>query len=395
MLPQLRRRSGAKKPSFFRSIVDLISFFQLPAEHRQVVFYSEGKTYWVHLEGILRAYLDISDSPVCYITSDCNDPGLQLQHSKLRHFHTDEAGIRNWLFENIDTRVMVMTMPDLHQYQVKRSKHKVHYVYLQHSLVSFHMVYRSGAFDYFDSIFCAGPHHIREARALEAYYQLREKNLVEHGYGRLDSIIKNHKSKVLTGDKQPAEKKQTKILIAPSWGDDSISNTVIDDILVALLDAGYAVVFRPHPQTVKFCAGLIDKLDRKYSSNSAFTLEVDVSGEESLHESDLMISDWSGAALDYAFGLEKPVLFIDVPRKINNPSYGDINIEPFEVDIREQLGAVLSLDQMAVLPAVVKKLLQTATSNCIGNIRAENVFNVETSALAGANALKLIVEANA
>ncbi|RLA44753.1 MAG: CDP-glycerol--glycerophosphate glycerophosphotransferase [Gammaproteobacteria bacterium] len=388
------RRTGPKKPSFFRSIVDLISFFQLPAEHRQVVFYSEGKTYWVHLEGILRAFLDITDNTVCYITSDCNDPGLQLQHPKLRHFRTDEAGIRNWLFENIDTRVMVMTMPDLHQYQVKRSKHKVHYVYLQHSLVSFHMVYRGGAFDYFDSIFCAGPHHIRETRALEAYYQLPRKNLVEHGYGRLDSIIENRKSKVSTRDELPAEKQQTKILIAPSWGDDSISNTVIDDILVGLLGAGYAVIFRPHPQTVKFCAGLIEALDRKFSVDSAFTLEVDVSGEESLHQSDLMISDWSGAALDYAFGLEKPVLFVDVPRKINNPNYSDISIEPFEVGIRERIGAVLPLDEMAVLPAVVKKLLQRASSDRIDEIRTENVFNVETSAQAGANALKLIVEAN-
>ena len=30
-----------------------------------------------------------------------------------------------------------MTMPDLHNYQIKRSSHKVHYVYVQHSLVVF------------------------------------------------------------------------------------------------------------------------------------------------------------------------------------------------------------------------------------------------------------------
>mgnify|MGYP003326545469 CR=1 FL=1 len=46
-----------------------------------------------------------------------------------------------------------------------------------------------------------------------------------------------------------------------------------------------------------------------------------MSTQESLHRSDLMISDWSGAALDYALGLNKPVLFIDVPRKVNNLDY--------------------------------------------------------------------------
>jgi len=131
--------------------------------------------------------------PVCYITSDKDDPGLLIEHPDYRSFKIDEGFIRNWLFENIETDVMVMTMPDLHQYQVKRSKHKVHYVYIQHSLVSLHMVYREGAFDYYDTVFCAGPHHIQEIRAMEAVYNLSPKNLVEHGYGRLDAIIEEEK----------------------------------------------------------------------------------------------------------------------------------------------------------------------------------------------------------
>ena len=55
---------------------------------------------------------------------------------------------------------------------------------------------------------------------------------------------------------------------------------------------------------------------------------------------DLMISDWSGAALEYAFGIERPVLFLDVARKINNPRYVDLGIEPIEARMREQIGAV-------------------------------------------------------
>jgi len=84
--------------------------------------------------------LATSNIPVCYISSGEDDPGLFLEHPNYRTFKIDEGFVRNWLFENIETDVMVMTMPDLHQYQVKRSKHKVHYVYTQHSLVSLHMV---------------------------------------------------------------------------------------------------------------------------------------------------------------------------------------------------------------------------------------------------------------
>jgi hypothetical protein len=385
-------RSKYSKPSFFRSILDMVSLFQLPRQQRQVVFFSEGKTYWVHLEGLLRAYLEIGDKPVCYISSDCNDPGLKLQHPSLKCFHTDESFVRNWLFENIDTGVMVMTMPDLHQYQVKRSRHPVHYAYVQHSLVSLHMVYRSGAFDFFDSVFCSGPYQLLEARALEHYRQTSRKNLVEHGYGRLDSIITNRLSRREPVNTQPVGTIQARILVAPSWGEHSISNTVIDDVLDSLLAAGYAVTFRPHPQTVKFSGELIDGIGIRLGGNPAFTLEVDVSSEGSLHQSDLMIGDWSGAALDYAFGMEKPVLFIDVARKVNNASYGDIELQPYEVGIREQIGAVISPQDIgALLPGKVAELLRHMSGQRIRAIRERDVFNVGCSGDAGAQALQSIV----
>ena len=383
--------SNDVKPSFFRSILDLVSLFQLSPDQRQVVFYSEGKPYWVHLEGLLRAYLEIGDRPVCYISSDRNDPGLDLQHPKLKCFLTDESFVRNWLFENIDTRVMVMTMPDLHQYQVKRSRHSVHYAYVQHSLVSLQMVYRSGAFDFFDSLFCSGPYQLLEARAIEQCRQTLPKNLVEHGYGRLDSIIANRRLRSKPATEEAGA--PARILVAPSWGDHSISNTVIDDVLDCLLAAGYTVTFRPHPQTVKISGGLIERVRSRLEGNPAFALEVDVASEESLHQSDLMISDWSGAALDYAFGMEKPVLYIDVERKVNNASYGDIELQPYEVGIREQIGAVISpQDIRALLPGKVAELLQHMSGERIRAIRERDVFNVGCSGEAGAHALQSIVD---
>lgn len=223
---------------------------QLPKAERRIVFYSEGKNYWPHLEELLKAVLVLSNIPVCYISSGEDDPGLLLQHPNYRTFKTDEGFIRNWLFGNIETDVMVMTMPDLHQYQVKRSKHKVHYIYTQHSLVSLHTVYRKGAFDHFDTIFCAGPHHVKEIRATEAQYNLPTKHLVEQGYGRLDAIIK-------AAEKRPKEKKSADapkhILIAPSWGTQgTIESGIGKKIVDQLMAQGYQVTLRPHPQTIKF-----------------------------------------------------------------------------------------------------------------------------------------------
>jgi hypothetical protein len=372
---------------FLGHIMSMAEFFQLPREQRRIIFYSEGKVYWVHLEGVLKEFLKISDIPVCYITSGEDDPGLNYKHPNLRSFRTDEGWVRNWLFENIDTDVMVMTMPDLHRYQVKRSRHPVHYVHILHSLVSLHMVYRTGAFDHFDSIFCAGPHHVCEIRAMEKKYNLSPKNVVEHGYGRLDAIIESaqKRPRVTKESGQPKH-----VLIAPSWGMHGLIETVGDEVVSRLLNGGFKVTLRPHPQTLKFSMDKVKAIADKHADNHLFELEMNVASQETLHQSDIMISDWSGAALDYAFGLSKPVLFIDVPRKVNNKNYQEIGIEPFEVSIRNKIGEILHPNDIPKLVPHVNSLLYEKKSAL--DLLHENVFNINKSASIGAFELVRLAE---
>ena len=59
-----------------------------------------------------------------------------------------------------------------------------------------------------------------------------------------------------------------------------------------------------------------------------FNYDKNVGFLDSFHNSDFMISDWSGVALEYAFGLLKPVLFVDVPKKVQNDEYERISEIP-------------------------------------------------------------------
>lgn len=367
---------------FFTYLGNTARFMLLPKERRRLTFYSEGKNYWVHLEDLVEEILSNSNIPVCYISSDEDDPGLKLQFPNYSSFLIDESWFRNWLFENIDTDVMVMTMPDLQKFQVKRSRHPVHYVYVQHSLVSLHMVYRKGAFDHYDTIFCAGPHHIKEMRAMEIEYNLPRKNLIEHGYGRLDKIIATAK---MLNKKEESSNVPIHVLIAPSWGPDSIIESIGDQVVDILLEEGFQVTFRPHPETIKFAKNKIDGITKKHSSNPLFNAENNVADQSSLHQSDIMICDWSGSAFDYAFGLFKPVLFIDVPKKINNKNYLDILITPFEVSIRDALGGVISCDQLNELGALIRSI--NISKNQLKKISQEHVFNLGCSKKVGASAL--------
>ena len=354
--------------SFFFHLKNAIAYSQLPKGRRRLTIYSEGKNYWSYLGGLLQTILDTSEVHVCFVTSCKDDPGLEIDHPRLQSFVIGEGFVRDWMFANMDTDVVVMTMPDLGQYQVKRSAHPVHYVYVQHSLVSLHMVYRPGAFDFYDTIFFAGPHHKTEIKAIEKQAGLSSKNLFEHGYARLDSI-KAHPAKS-TANTHALANGQRHFLLAPSWGEaGTIETGVGAKIVELLLSEGEKVTFRPHPQTLKFAGARVDEIVRKHKANPNFAYENNVEGQSSLHASDVMICDWSGAALDYAFGLAKPVIFIDIARKVNNPSYRDIPITPFEVDIRSSIGSVISPDNLgAILKLELKPLPQDLADKYVYNI---------------------------
>ena len=61
-------------------------------------------------------------------------------------------------------------------------------------------------------------------------------------------------------------------------------------------------------------------------------------------------------AIEYFLGLEKPVLFIDLPRRIRNPDWEAWGLEPLEVSIRPLAGQVLDPDQLERAGTVVTQL---------------------------------------
>ena len=105
------------------------------------------------------------------------------------------------------------------------------------------------------------------------------------------------------------------------------------EIVRILLDSGFYVILRPHPVTLKKSSKVIQKIEKEFKDNLNFKLETDIRNTESFFLCDCMISDWSGVAIEYAFALEKPVLYVDIPKKINNHDYNDLEIIPLEEKI--------------------------------------------------------------
>ena len=99
----------------------------------------------------------------------------------------------------LKAKILVTDMPDLGKFHIKRSsEYPVHYIYLFHSMFSVHSYLRKGAVDNYDTIFCVGPHQIKEIREAEKVYGLKPKKLINYGYGRLDTLLEKKKDSQTT-----------------------------------------------------------------------------------------------------------------------------------------------------------------------------------------------------
>jgi YidC/Oxa1 family membrane protein insertase len=244
---------------------------------------------------------------------------------------------------------------------------------------------RLGSLDHFDTIFCNGPYHKREIQKMESLYHLKPKTLVEAGYYRLEKIYQQHQACVKT--ETPAEPGKPLVLIAPSWQKDNLIEACGLQLVEVLLRHGYKVVLRPHPMTIYKKPALLRPFQQKYANEANFILDTQTASEKYFHRADVMICDWSGAAMEYAFGTEKPVLFVDLPPKVHNPDYELIGYEPLEAAIRKEIGQILPAAQIDKAGAIVEEFLCQKEKYRAQIIRAreENIYHFGRSAEIGAS----------
>jgi len=369
---------------------------KLSADWRNIVIYSESGQDWHYFEPLITVLNEELKHKVTYVTSDPNDSGLSHHHDLFKAICIPEGLFLTLHFNFQKADVVVMTMMDLNNLQLKKSINPVHYVYLFHSLGSTHMVDHANSYDAYDSLFCVGPHHVTELRKRESLEGLKARNLFEYGHPRLENLLVVAMSYQLSAT-QAAKSGVTTVLIAPTWGEQSIFNTCGDELTGLLLAAGFHVIVRPHHQTLKMTPEVIETLRGKYGDHDHFEYQDKMGESDSLFRSDILISDWSAMAIEYALGLEKPVLFVDLPRRIRNPDWQLLEIEPQEAAFRELAGDIVSPQQLDEVPQKIDRLLQDQESFRLRmeQLRSQMVFNIGNSIQLGATEIARLADETA
>ena len=344
-------------------------------EPKQLVFYSEGSGFYKYFKGMIEYVLAHSDVTIHYITSDPKDAVFSMNEPKLKPYYIGEMKLIT-LMMKLEADMVIMTMPDLESYHIKRSlvRKDIEYIYTDHGVSSDNMTLRTHALDHFDTLFCVGPHQMEEARAIEKLYNLKPRRLVQVGYGLLDEMTESWEA---TPNKENDKKT---ILIAPSWQKDNIMDSCLDKLIEEYSKLDCRIIVRPHPQYVRLYGERMDAIIAKYQDRLGedFVIQTDFSSTDTVYRADLLVTDWSNVGYEFALSTLKPVMYINTPMKVMNPEYDKIDVVPFDIRIRAQLGGELELHELDKAGAMAADLLSRPEEyrEIIQNVKEREIYNL-------------------
>ncbi len=372
------RRANAK-----RERADYKRFFKVVNKH--LVIWSERSGFYKYFEALIDGLLKKSNVVIHYITNDPNDAIFEKakEEPRIKPYYIGQKKLIT-LMMRMDADIVVMTTPDLQTQYIKRSlvKKDVEYIYVPHDMMSVHMGFRKGALDNFDTVFCTGEHVQREIRATERVYGLPEKTLVKFGYPLAEKLEASYEA-------QPKEERAVKeILIAPSWQEDNLLDSCVDTLIEKLLSDKYHLTVRPHPEYTKRYGEKLKLLTEKYKDipEKKLSFELDFTTNRSIYSSDLLITDWSGIAYEFAFATKKPVLFVNTKMKVENEEWEKIGETPSEIYLRPQIGHALEKSELDTKTAeAVSDLIEHSAEyhDKINELKTAHLYSYGTNGAEG------------
>ncbi|MBR5422360.1 MAG: CDP-glycerol glycerophosphotransferase family protein [Lachnospiraceae bacterium] len=323
------------------------------------VIFSEGKSYWNVFKPVCDEF-EKRGIACTYMTSDENDPALQ---EKYEHVDTVFIGSGNKAFARmnmLNADVVLATTPGLDVYQWKRSKQVGKYVHIFHSLDE-GTAYRMFGLDFYDSVLLVGDFQERYIRKLEELRGIEAKDLQVVGCTYMDSLLKRREETDGSSEKKAAGDKRT-VLLAPSWGEISVLNRYGEKLVDALLDTGYDIIIRPHPQSFKTEMDKLKPLMDRYGDKVQWNRDSD--NFDVLNKADILLSEFSSVVFDFSFVFDKPVLcFAGGEQDMAPYDAAWIEEEPWKQQVFPKLGNMITEEDFGRLKELIDTLLESEEFN--------------------------------
>ena len=338
-----------------------------------IVIFSDHKRYFTTFKPICDE-LDKKGIRTVYMTMSPDDPALETHYENIT---AEFIGSGNDAFARmnlLNARIVLSTTPSIDVFQWKRSKDVDWYVHVLHSAGDVTM-YRLFGIDYYDAILTSGKFQEDEVRALEKMRNLPAKELYRAGIPYMDEMLKRAKT---------YERKQgdvPTVLLAPTWGEYGLLNRYGEELIRSLVDTGYNIVIRPHPQSFTADKDIIDGLMSKFPESDKLHWNRDNDNFEALADSDIMISDFSAVNFDYAFVFDKPLIYSNTGFTKNLYDAWRFEEDPWNVATPRRIGIELTKENIPNLKQIIDDSIgNTSLDEARNEAKNETWCNIGSSA---------------
>jgi hypothetical protein len=274
------------------------------AQKCELAIHSEDRRYETTFVPVLKALAE-RNVRASYFTMYERDASCEPLPDAIAHQVIPDGLVGYSFLNRLEAKLLVTTTPQLDVMMFRRSKRVQHYCMIQHALGESRFV-RPFAYDFFDTVMCCGPLLQENIRSIEQKRQLPAKQLLETGVPHYDILLERARALEQAEPRDVRDGGKPTVLVAPSWGPMSLFSQ-FGSAFVAGLATRFNVVVRPHPQM---------KISQKelYEEVLAITgVRVDTapSPTTAMAEADIVVSDISGIAYEFAFLYQRPVVVVD------------------------------------------------------------------------------------
>lgn len=322
---------------------------QVDSSYKPYVIYNEGNQYWNTFKPVVEEF-EARKIPLEYLTSSKTDPVFDQKYNYVKAEFIGEGNSAFAKLNMLSAGVVLMTTPGLQVYQLKRSKNVKHYSHVLH-MPNDATTYRLFGLDFFDSVLLTGDYQATDLRYLEEKRGINKKELVTVGCPYLD-VYKQNIAEIPAEENHPFT-----VLVSPSWGDVGLLKKYGEKLLDPLSKTGWRIIVRPHPQSKKSEAEMLERLTARYKDNSNIVWDYERQNIFSLKKSDIMISDFSGIIFDYTFLCDKPVMYVNAGMDLRPYDAYDLDgKELWQYSVLRKFGTELKEEQFANIKEVIQSV---------------------------------------
>ena len=278
---------------------------QLNSSKIPCVIFSDHKRYWNVFKPICDEF-ERRKIPVVFWTASPDDPALSEPYSCVKAEFIGSGNKAYARLNIMNAGTVLATTPNLQIFQWKRSRNVDRYIHIPHSVDDM-MVYRMFGLDFYDAVLLSGEFQKKNIQALEERRKAKKKELVVTGCPYLDVMAARAKGALQQGEKNGVKR----VLLAPSWGEKAIFSTFGEDIIKALVNTGFDITIRPHPQSFISEKNIIEPLQKKYPNSEHLHWNRDNDNFDVLASSDILITDFSAIMIEYSLVFDKPFIYAD------------------------------------------------------------------------------------